>query len=358
MPLSPLILLNGKLTGWDGSIYGTPPEPTDPFTLGVTIPTAENTGVLPNVARTAYTGPTTITGSQDPLLPTLIENKNITSRITIFSGHVRFYNCYYSGGGNETGNGAQCQMWAVGINRVEFERCTFRPTNTSYYLNAVIGHHYTLKRCDISRVVDAAGAYNQYGERVDVRIEGCYMHHLVRYEEDGGMHADGTHNDFLQLQGGEGVWFIGNALYGYNLYADGSVPTGKSRYAGQGFLTQQNVPYPAGSSTYYMADIHCLNNWFWGIQTAVRIATRSSNVTTYDAEVKNNTWMDMPYDTGYSIPYYTIRPTTNVTVNGIAYPGDIQVLTADVNNNKFDTGADVLPAYRGQPVGVRCDLGG
>lgn len=322
----------------------------DGFILGTTIPTSDLCGVLTGVARTTYTGGTSITGSTDSANPTLIESKNIDSLITITSGYVHFLNCYVTASGG-TFDTAQVDCRAAGVLRVTFERCTFNPTTPNYWLDNIIGHHMTALRCRFLRGVDAMGSYNTYARRTDNYMLGCLVENTCRFDVDE-THSDGTHNDRIQHQGGEGLWVQGNALHGVNLYSNGSSPTGQWAF-GNGVLTQENV---AIGGVYYLGDIHVTDNWFWGCSQVIRPAARTSSPTTYDAEVKNNTQMDMPYDWGYSLHYYTLRPTSNVTVNGISYPTTGS--TDDTNNNKFDTGVDVDSAYRGTAFKVRCDLGG
>lgn len=332
---------------------------SDGFVLGVTIPSAAWCGVYPGISRTAYTGPTTFVGTADVNNPLLIESKDISSLLTWGGGYVKFLNCNFTSGGDATFSVGQVTCRGNYLERVTFERCTFRPDVPNYFVDGLIGHHYTAYRCDVSRTVDGFGVYNQYNRRADVYIQGNYVHEQCRFEYDGYPatgHSDGSHNDGIQLQGGEGLWVVGNAFHGYQFHADGSTPAFPWNYTAQGVLTQENV---AVGGVYYAGDFHVTNNWFWGFQQVIRPATRSSSMTVYDIEIVNNTQMDMPRNWGGSIyPYYLIRPTANVTVNGIAYSTSTTVPTVDTNNNNFDTGTSVDAAFRGAAYKIWCDATG
>lgn len=321
----------------------------DGFVLGTTIPTVALAGVMTGTARTAYTGATTIIGSADPQNPLLIYSKNISQLITISSGHVRFLNCMFTGGPGTFDTG-QVNCRAAGVQRVTMERCSFNPAAPSYFLNAVIGHHMTLLRCHLQRVVDGVGSYNQYGPRTDNYVLGNLFEDCVRYDVDEA-HVDGTHNDSVQHQGGEGLWVQGNMFNGYNFYENGDTPADIFIRTPQCVLVQENVSV---GGIYYCNDIHITENWIKGYMTPFSIKTRSSNGTPYDAEVTNNTWLNSDQrDYGGTYHYYNIRLGTETTINGISYP--TTGATADTYSNMYSTDAAVDSALRGVAVQIRRD---
>jgi len=332
------------------------------FIYGVTEPSTENAGVLLGVDRDLYAGPSQIVGwaTQAEAFANMVMNKNVTSLITVKSGYVYFYNCFFSGGPGTFDTGqVDCRAGAVA--RVTFLRCTFNPTAPSYFLDAVIGHHMTLDRCHISHAVDGVGSYNQYGTRTDNIVMGCYFEHSVRYEVDLS-HTDGTHNDAVQHQGGLGLTVLGNSFHGYAFHEDGSVPDDPWWRTAQCVLTQENV---AINGVYYCGDINVQNNWIYGFMHPLVFKTRSSGgETAYDTIAKNNRWMNNDQRIyGITTPRpYNIRLDMATTINGISYPlSDVAPGgTLDTNGNGYADVADVDPVLRGQPVYVRRDnfLGG
>ena len=351
-----------------------PPGIDDGFILGTTFPDATNTGTYAGIDRIAYSGPTSIVGSTDPDNPTLVDNANVTSLITITSGYVHFFNCALSGGPGTFNTGlVDCR--ASGVLGVTFERCDFDPgVNASYWLNAVIGHHMTLIRCRARRVVDFVGSYNTHSATTNNVIEGNWVEWLVRYAVDAD-HSDGTHNDGIQHQGGNGVRIVGNRLDGYTFLADGvTVPPSPYLRGGQGIIIQQNV---AIGGVYNSDDVEIVDNWFSGWQHPIMVKTRNPDAepgtgpvnnplrigTPWDAIITGNRWLndDQRYY-GTSVyggvvgTPYIIRVGNQTTVNGVSYPTDGSLnydLTA--NNRYLDVPEVVRVPLRGQNVPIRRD---
>ena len=326
----------------------------DGFVIGTTMPTTANTGVYASLPRLTYDGPALIDGSTDPLAPLVIDSRNVDRLLTVRSGYVRFVNCLFTGGPGTFDTG-QVDCRAAGVGRVWFERCTFTPAQRSFYLNALIGHHMTVRRCYAAGVVDFVGSYNTHAPATDNVIEGNYLSWLVRYETDH-VHTDGTHNDGIQHQGGSGLVVRGNFLWGRMFYEDGAtVPTGDyGTRPAQGVLVQQNVQ--TGTACNPVIE----NNWVRGWQHPIVVKTRSSGGTAYNATITNNVWLDDDqryYGTTeeYGLPGrpYNIRCDAAVTVNGISYP--LGSATQDTNGNAYAVVPEVHANRRGQPVYVRRD---
>lgn len=89
-----------------------------------------------------------------------------------------------------------------------------QPGAENQWLDCIIGHDYTLWRCEGSGGVDIMGSYNSHnsGGPVNASAHGCYFHDycgfLVTTEHSNGP----SHNDCWQHQGGSNV-----GLYGCNL---------------------------------------------------------------------------------------------------------------------------------------------
>lgn len=349
----------------------------DGFVIGSTMPTSTNTGVFADLPRLPYTGATVIDGSADANAPLLIESRDITDLLTIRSGYVKFFNCYFDSGPGTTDTG-QVDCRGANVLGVQFERCTFYPSQgkRSFYLNALIGHHMTVRRCFAAGVVDFVGSYNTWATETNNVIEGNYLDWLVRYEVDHA-HSDGTHNDGIQHQGGSGLTIRGNFLYGRMFYEDGvTIPS--SSYGplpAQGILVQQNVGFTngawvqGGGGTHPAINPVIENNWLRGWMHPIVIKTRSGgNHTAYSATCANNVLMDSNqryYGTQmhYSVVGrpYLIRTDLGVTLNGKltdpytdGYPATGEPFP-DLDDNVYANVTDVDSSMRGQPMTVRRD---
>lgn len=77
----------------------------------------------------------------------------------------------------------------------------------------VQGRGFTLRRTEITGVVDGVVAHGNTSVQGDVVIEGCYIHGLQRYEYDPRQ-TDGSHNDGIQVEGALGIKIVGNTILG------------------------------------------------------------------------------------------------------------------------------------------------
>ena len=352
---------------WDGAALvgagGSPVAPDPEFTVGATFPDASNVGLLPT-ARTAWTGLLSITGSSDIQNPLIIANRTFNGLVTIVSGAVSFLNCEFKGGPGTFNTGlVDCR--AAGVLRVTAERCDFDPgASASYWLNAMIGHHITMRRCRVRRVVDMVGGYNTHTTRVDNVIEGNWLEWLVRYDVDAD-HTDGTHNDGYQGQSGLGHRIVGNRFDGRTFYADGSsVPAEPYLRAGQGVIIQQNVQI--GGVYVPVGEVEVHQNWLTGWQTPIVLKTRTSGGTAWDAHATGNRLLDDDqryYGTtlygGLPGRPYIIRLGSQTTLNGASYPTDGSLNYAPGDDNAYAEAPEVIRApLRGQPVPIRRDATG
>lgn len=327
---------------------------SDNFILGVTIPQPDvNVGVYPSVARTTYSGPTTITTNG-----TVIQNQNITQYITINAANVTFINCYFSAGGNNTPGGmAQCS--GANCSNIRFYRCTFSPSTYSYSRDAVYGHDYTVERCHIEHTVDGCAVANQYAAAANVQILGSWIGNLSWFANDGGIHADGTHNDGVQVHSGTNIYIIGNAFYGYKFNALGSPALDSS--ANNRYPQIGQVLMAKTEAYYHVSDVHFNNNFIWGGDNGVKATSQCSihdgPDAPYDLECRDNTWMDdNQRDYGFTWKFYIIRTDNLMTINGRG-PFPTTGATYDLDGNKWSaTSLDVSLARRGQPVFIRADV--
>lgn len=173
--------------------------------IGVTKPTAANTGVLPGVAR----GSRDI-GAFEVTTATVIENMDLTGRI-LARGPLTLRNCKIDLG-SQTGNAVE----AYRNFPVELIDCTITATGTPDVSNqGVAGSNIRMVRCDVSRVVDTVGVtastYDGGDPAGDTLTEllACYFHDLAYISPDpnhtgGGTEGsdNATHNDGVQISNG------------------------------------------------------------------------------------------------------------------------------------------------------------
>lgn len=194
----------------------------DALVPGTYKPNASNTGAL-NTVLPAYNqnGTNTIIITQDN---TVLQNLEIFGDIHVQAKNVVIKNCILRGGnfiptsnsGVINANSAKCFNLTV-------EDCTIDPIKPSYYRDGIVGHEYTLRRCNIMHTNDGAGAFitSSIGTVCNVNIEACYIHDLTYWYPDPA-HTDGTHNDCIQIQGGANIHVIGNTLHGTAVLGAGS----------------------------------------------------------------------------------------------------------------------------------------
>lgn len=214
----------------DGNVIT--PSGREALVMGVDMPTADNTGVLPGSSLTAYTTPMTITGA------TTIENRIISSRLTInTSAPVVIRNCLFNAGGFDV-VGSMIKCWDPDTIDVTIVDCTFEPTwpahtnvtHTSPPANAINGHGFTLLRCKFIGVSDICQRYASVGVS-DVVIQQCYANEFCLWRPNSTQ-PEGNHQDGVQIMGGTSTQVLGNAIYGFisQTIGDGAALTNTGGY--------------------------------------------------------------------------------------------------------------------------------
>lgn len=230
-------------------------------------PTNANTGVVPGTVLTPHN-----TSAADLIITrdgTLLENLDIYGDIKVRARNVVIRNCRLYGGkhipASNTGivdaNSSACYSLLV-------EDCTIIPVRPSYYRDGIVGHEYTARRNRIKNTNDGLGVFNRPGGPVqaNVTIEGNYISDLTYWSNDPA-HSDGTHNDGIQVQGGENILIVGNTVVASAVTGAGSAPNPRGTHAGIGIMLQQNVAK--------LANVVVRRNWVDDGQTSINIAVGS-----------------------------------------------------------------------------------
>lgn len=369
-----------------------PPGYDDGFVIGTTIPTTSNTGALAETAgtRTVYTGSYDFHASADPANPTVLEHVIFTRPLRIRSGYCRIFDFEATNTDlvAPTTETALIYTMDSGVKEVILERGTFDPgeAGAHHNLNAVTGHHTTVRRCLARRVVDFVGSFNNSAPVVNNVIEGNLLEWLVYFYSPtlGVVHPSDyrTHNDGIQHQGGSGLIVRGNKLHGIVRYKDGvTIPTDQGGQpweglAHQGVLCQQNVQKATAINPVVE------NNWLYGFQHAFVFKTDadgSGNLdgTPYDTVFTGNLVDDVRRYYGTSSDYYgvaggrpyVVRLDRVTTINGTEYDYPLPAYPegsgsskqssteyqASGDNRYFNNTSVGASARRGQLITVRRD---
>lgn len=205
---------NGLAPVYPGMYVAVPPEAIKPsrdaLVYGTYEPTHSQVGItVPADQLVEYNSPSdnavTIPGGAS------IAGKIIYGDIT-FAGAALLKNCLLVGGNHAPTS-------ATGVLRCINTRtgqavlidCTIKPRRESNFRDCALGRQYKLERCHLVGGVDGCGIYAN--GPADVEVLGCLIEDLVYVYPDGG-HTDGTHNDCIQIQGGQRIRIIGNSLRG------------------------------------------------------------------------------------------------------------------------------------------------
>lgn len=364
--------------------YGRPAIPAiggnDGFVVGVTPPTTLNAGAVTGSSRVIYTGSTDIHGSNDPEAPLALHSFIFTRPVRVLSGYVWFWDCEFTNldGVVPSSETALLYAMAADVKGVLVERSTFDPgvDGAHWFLDAIEGHHITVRRNVARRVVDFVGSFNIHSTVTDTVVEGNLLESLAYFYNPtpGIVHPSDTrtHNDGLQHQGGQGIVVRGNWFNGIRRHPDGSLPTDQGtdweQYADNGVLLQGSVQKGIPISTpEYPAIIS--NNWIFGFNQVFPIKTArggTDGAGAYDATLLGNRLDDRRRYQGpspvdyYGVPGgrpYVVRTGTETTVNGdTSVPADgVERVLSSGDNRYFADSRTSAVARRGQLITIRRD---
>ena len=125
-----------------------------------------------------------------------------------------------------------------------------------------------------------------------------YIHDLTRWNSDPA-HSDGTHNDGIEIQGGQNIYIAGNNVVGSVVAGDGLGPYGL--HGGSALIVVQNVTP--------VQNLVIEGNWFDDAQNSVCINQGkfpSVNVTLQDNSFGRNQF-DFGNGSRYPIRISTLR---------------------------------------------------
>jgi hypothetical protein len=201
-------------------------------------PGPATTGVPSGTVLTTYTGPTTITVDN-----TVIDSKYIPFHLIIRARNVRITRCEIVGAPTWSGSeSALVDHRYVTQSGLLVADCTIHQQVPNLYINAFIGHHATVLRCNIYHCVDGFGIYNNnsgtnpltgepYTNDGDVIAQGNWWHDSTFFTPDPTHSDNVSHNDFVQFHGGKRSLIGGNRIDHFMAPAS-DFPVGSPAYNG------------------------------------------------------------------------------------------------------------------------------
>lgn len=261
--------------------------------VGAYQPSSSTTGVPAGQSLTPYN-----TSGADLVITTdgtVLDGLEIYGDIKVRAKNVTIRNSRLHGGkGIPGGNTGIVDANSAAVQNLVVEDSTLVPDRPSYYRDGIVGHDYTARRNHIHGTNDGLGIFNRPGgpAAANVTAEGNYIHSLTFWSNDPA-HSDGTHNDGIQVQGGENIRIAGNNVVASAVTGAGSAPNPRGDHAGIGIMLQQNVAK--------LANVVVEKNWVDDGQTSINIANgKYSNIT---VTVRNNYLGHNQYDYGNGSKY-------------------------------------------------------
>lgn len=244
---------------------------------GVDEPNATNTGYLA-LPTVTYSGSSTITTND-----TTIENMIIPFWMDIRAARFTARNCWARGDATTLSSGRSMFQFDH-ANAVDglIEDCTLDPQLPSRFANGIQGRNFTARRNRIRNVTDYFLVRNvpSNGGLLNVDIQQnygeCFAWHI-----DAGQGDLQTHNDGIQLQGGDGT---GSLAKGNALHAVYSTTVGDTPRPDRGTGTITDGRYNWGSLvgiqytdlSGFTTNMTVYRNWIYGGKVAVSAGTANS----------------------------------------------------------------------------------
>lgn len=202
----------------------------------------------------------------------MYENVRFECLVTVQVANVTFRDCEFVG---PLSLGAQPDKGLItcinaNVANLQIERCRFKPQTPVRGLHGIIGHDYTLSRCEITRVEDGIKGFHASGgsnNKCNINVSGCWVHHLHYVCPDPNQSDNRTHNDCIQMGSGvnENLSVIGCRLeafidtatstYSEPTFVDGIQQSGYQYFSNNGaggpggtWSTSSGIFAPLGTS--------------------------------------------------------------------------------------------------------------
>lgn len=171
-------------------------------------PSAQNSGVPAGKSLSVHKGDLTVTTPG-----AVIDGLDIRGFVVVKAPNVTIKRSIIRGGpAGSVGRGVLAITHSSASNYL-VEDVTIAPSNPTPHLNGInVNQAGTIRRADISGTVDGIMIYGG-----GVRVESSYLHDFRHYTNDPNWGGGPSHDDAIQVQGGNGIQIVGNTLTGaYN----------------------------------------------------------------------------------------------------------------------------------------------
>lgn len=274
-------------------------------------PSASTTGVMANTKLKPYN-----TSGQDLVITTdgtVLDSLEIWGDIKIRAKNVTIKNSRLHGGAQiPSSNTGIVDANHANVSNLVVQDSTLVPQRPSYYRDGIVGHDYKAVRNHISQTNDGLGIFNRPGgpATANVTAEGNYIHTLTFWSNDPA-HSDGTHNDGIQVQGGENIKIVGNTIEAFIRTGSGSATSPRQPFAGVGIMLQQNVAK--------LKNVVVEKNYVDGGQTSINIDHTAKKHSDINVTVRENYLGRNQFDFGNNSKYpVRIIQKSASTVTGLS----------------------------------------
>jgi hypothetical protein len=276
MPIDELVYAaaSAQWQSYASSVTPIPVPPADDYVSTVTIPDAHYAGAgLTAIGNSAIT--TTVNGSVVLTSPNeVIENTAFLGTVKVHAAGVRMKNCPIVGPANATQ-----ELWLLDTSDsrcVDFqgEFLSLIPRAPNSYINGIGPRNFTIRRSRIQGTTDLVSIFaTASGGSVNAYVYDNFLEWMTYSHPDvaAPSHTDGTHNDAIQFQGGDGGVVRGNFIGGYlgRLISDNPSlypASGRTTQATSAIMLNNNN---LGSGIVPLTNFQIEDNWvgggFWAI---------------------------------------------------------------------------------------------
>ncbi len=172
-------------------------------TPGSVIPSAANTGVIAGSKLTVVNGDITVRQRG-----TVLQNLDVRGLIRVEAADVVIRNSIVRGRAI-TGSSALIYAGSPNVSNLLIEDVELRSSIASPSINGVMGSNFTLRRADISGVIDSVHIFGD-----NVLVESSWLHDNLHYVNDPNWNGGPSHDDSVQVQKGTNIRIVGNSISG------------------------------------------------------------------------------------------------------------------------------------------------
>lgn len=184
------------------------PTKTDPSTGG-----GKATGGRPGSGNTGVPAGTDLKVRKGDLVITKAgaryDSLDIHGFVDVQAANVKITNSIIRGGKVGQGNRGVINATHSAVRNFVLEDSEVRPAHPNVLLDGVIGGNFTLRRVEVDGGVDTVKAFKD-----NVRVEGSWLHGSQKFAKDSNQGGSATHNDGVQILGGDNIRIVGNRIEG------------------------------------------------------------------------------------------------------------------------------------------------